>query len=237
MPPLRHAYSKEECDKIEKDMKEWIIDKFPKVGSKSIENQLLTSSVALYEVKGICYAKDKMGEPFEHMAIQVGTEHYYHLVFEFDAEHRYPIGVKFKRDLVENITREIIDTSLGETSYTSDEIMTIGRYLVSKFGSYSSVFWNCQHFAKLLASIITGKDINDVFFNTIDNYIAGFLFRVPMGGIASHNTILSITKTKSLKMLKDIPDEYKEILNFEITRCQPRQEKACTEQKSRCRVM
>jgi len=209
---IRHSYTNDEVNLIEQDMEEWIANKIK--NKKISESRIL--EVKMETVIGLSYSKDKEGIPFEHMALQIGGDFYYHLVFEFDEDGKDPIGVRFQRDLVENIRRKCQQALIGETRYTSDDIMKIGKYLITKFGTYYKIFWNCQHFARILATVLTNGTINTDFFLTTDRFIAGFLFRLPITGSLTATSILKPSEKKLDKLLKKVSDEYKEILIFEI---------------------
>jgi hypothetical protein len=197
---------------IEKDMDEWISNE---IKNKN-HNESRVLEVKMETVIGLSYSKDKEGIPFEHMALQIGGDFYYHLVFEFEEGINDPIGVRFQRDLVENIRRKCQQALIGETRYTTDDIMKIGRYLITKFGTYYKIFWNCQHFARILATVLTNGTLNTDFFLTTDRFIAGFLFRLPITGSITATSILKPSEKKLEKLLKKISKEYKDILIFEI---------------------
>jgi hypothetical protein len=210
---LHHVYSPIEVVEIEKDMKQWIEDqrqrKLLEVDKKPIE-------ITMETVYGLSYAKGKEGVPFEHMAIQVGDDYYYHLVFQYDENYNEPVGVKFQRDLIENIHRKCETSVIGKTIYTSNEIMKIGKYLITIFGAYYKVFWNCQHFARILTSVLTDGEYDSSFFETTDKFIAGFLFRLPFTGSLTALSILKPSKKRKNHMMNKVSHEYKDILTFEL---------------------
>jgi hypothetical protein len=208
---ISHSYSTEEVKSIEEDMKNWIIQQKLQI----IENSSMLE-VRMETVIGLSYAKDKEGIPFEHMAIQVGNDFYYHLVFDFDEEHNEPVGVRFQRDLIENIRRNVGQSVIGKTKYKSDDIMKIGKYLITIFGEYYKIFWNCQHFAKILANVLTEGTYDSSFFVTTDKFIAGFLFRIPFTGSLTAISVLKPSKKKAKKMLDKVSENYREILKFEL---------------------
>lgn len=198
---LNHVYTDAEVVVIEDDMKKWLEEQIQKnkIELKSNEKPI---PIKMETVYGLSYATGKEGIPFEHMAIQVGNDYYYHLVFRYDEDHHEPIGVKFQRDLIENINRRFETAIIGETRYSTEEIMKIGKYLITKFGPYYKIFWNCQHFARILASVLTHGTYDDSFFLTTDTFIAGFLFRLPFTGSLSAISLLKPSKKEVKKCLK-----------------------------------
>jgi hypothetical protein len=210
---LHHVYTPTEVVIIEKEMNDWIEYQRHK---RLLEVDERPISITMETVYGLSYAKGKEGVPFEHMAIQVGGDYYYHLVFQYDEDYNEPNGVKFQRDLIENINRKCETSIIGKTIYSSNEIMKIGRYLITIFGEYYKVFWNCQHFARILTSVLTDGLYDSSFFETTDKFIAGFLFRLPFTGSLTAMSILKPSKKRKSKMMKKLSDEYKEILVFEL---------------------
>ena len=47
---------------------------------------------------------------------------------------------------------------VGETRFTIQQLLRIGKDMIRAFGNYHVVFWNCQMFAKCYLHVITGSD-------------------------------------------------------------------------------
>jgi hypothetical protein len=88
----------------------------------------------------------------------------------------------------------------GTTRFSHVERMNIGRAMINAFGTYHRVFWNCQHFARLYLSVITGgAGAFDEWTagRTSNLFLCAFLITTPLAttnkNVESHkaNTILS----------------------------------------------
>lgn len=86
--------------------------------------------------------------------------HGYHLTFEEEAAAQLTPPPNTSRRVV--FSSMLLDKppigakQVGTTYFSHPERMKIGRTMIEAFGSYHRVFWNCQHFARLYLSVITG---------------------------------------------------------------------------------
>jgi hypothetical protein len=99
------------------------------------------------------------------------------------------------------------------THFTQDEIIMIGDYLITKFGTYYQTFWNCQHFARLLVLLLTGKRLPWV---TSTDFVAGCLFRVPFTGSILGALTKGLTLEAENKILQELDPEYGEIVKYAL---------------------
>ena len=83
----------------------------------------------------------------------------YHLTFEDPSAARTSPDDDISRAVVftGTVMKRMPDDAkeVGSTRFNHTERMRIGDAMITAFGSYHRVFWNCQHFARLYLDVIT----------------------------------------------------------------------------------
>jgi len=211
---LLHNYSDSDVAKIKQEAEAF---------ARTIKPSSVEVPVILQQVQGMSYGDRKEGETFSHWAVIVGPHFYYHLVFDFfkNGEKQVnPQGVIFQKDLLSNLKKKIPDPKtviVGSTRFSpaledaDDEILIIGKYLITKFGKYHRIFWNCQHFAKILCLVLTGTV--PAMISTTD-FVAGYLFRFHFTNSLGFSMKLFVNSLEG-KVLNNIEPEFKEIIEYE----------------------
>ena len=98
-----------------------------------------------------------------HWGIVVGDSQQWlmHLVFLHDAESEQGTSVIDASLIDFNVMklRKPLEGAkyVGETPYNVEELRTLGEEMITAFGDYHRVFWNCQMFAKCYLRVITRK--------------------------------------------------------------------------------
>jgi len=199
-------YNDEKVEEIERSVREWVDQQF----------QSESKQTTAYFVNGISFSATKEGIPSSHWAVGVG-KYIYHLVFEFKGlngvRQLSPQGVKFKRDLIENVDEQHQKIPVGPTHFKPDQILAIGEYLITKFGRYHQVFWNCQNFARILCRVLTGKEPPDDLKVAVQK-MEGFLFRIPLSGQASIQTLRALIHGNEESVRKSMDKEFVEIIEY-----------------------
>jgi hypothetical protein len=104
-----------------------------------------------------------------HWGIVVGSpgarQFLYHFIFTEAAESNAPSSTVANDKIrfnTHHVTKPLSNTKLvGTTSYSMDELMTVGENMIKAFGNYHRVFWNCQTFAKCYLRVVTVDQLAD----------------------------------------------------------------------------
>lgn len=87
----------------------------------------------------------------------------YHLVFVVDA-NRKRTGIRFAvhaiDEIIPNDENGQEGVSIGVTPFSENTILMIGRALITQFGDYHRLFWNCQDFMMMFAKLICPDVVN-----------------------------------------------------------------------------
>jgi isoleucyl-tRNA synthetase len=127
-----------------------------------------------------------------------------------------PVGVKFNRNLVENIGSEIVRNQVGSTHLESEEIMRIGDHLITNFTPYYKLFWNCQHFTRMLMQLVVYKNNREEaskMFSS-DEHIVSTLTRVLPGGHYTAGITERVVKNKTAAVVSNLDPEFLAIIDF-----------------------
>jgi hypothetical protein len=79
---------------------------------------------------------------------------------------------------------------VGETRFSIPEIIRIGEEMISAFGNYHLVFWNCQVFAKCYLRVITSSDATFNHWTTADVtnlFLCAFVIPTPIVSSSKSN--------------------------------------------------
>lgn len=126
---------------------------------EEIKKQFVPSSssalpIIELDITGV-YIYPAVYHTFSHWALLIGNEELCHLVFVLDKQTKAPLNIRFASQMFDPSTISYKKHStLGLTKYTISQIRNIGKMLISNFGTYHHVFWNCQNFANCLLDII-----------------------------------------------------------------------------------
>ena len=79
---------------------------------------------------------------------------------------------------------------VGETRFSIPELIRIGEEMISAFGNYHLMFWNCQMFAKCYLRVITGSDATFNHWTTADVtnlFLCAFVIPTPIVSSSKSN--------------------------------------------------
>ncbi|KAI8817671.1 uncharacterized protein EV422DRAFT_211464 [Fimicolochytrium jonesii] len=115
---------------------------------------------------------------------------------------RRPIGLYFRAETAEGVEYMVSD-SVGKTQYNVQDLKDIGQLLISYFGSYHLVFWNCQHFANAYLSIICDGQYRPVL--TTSDVLRGTMFCTMVGAplATTHKLAEDTRRTKLVGYVED----------------------------------
>ena len=132
-----------------------------------------------------------------------------HLVLEEDEEGRRSVHF-----LVNNVGLDSKSIrggevkQVGETRFDITELIRIGEEMISAFGNYHVVFWNCQMFAKCYLRVITGSDATFSHWTTADVtnlFLCAFVIPTPIASSSKskEQRRMRLLQGWELKLLKD----------------------------------
>jgi len=128
--------------------------------------------------------------------------HAYHLTFheaaaaQLSPPRNVTREIKFSAMMLDNTPEAMKE--VGITQFGHADLMRIGQAMIKAFGSYHRLFWNCQHFARLYLSIITGgqgKFDEWTLSQTSNLFLCAFVVTIPA---AATNKKIEMGKAKEM---------------------------------------
>jgi len=123
------------------------------------KGKLSEKIVTVVDVVGVLCTPSPYQQSVSHWGIIV-DDTLYHLVFVVDKK-KQPQSVHFT--FQKTVGMKIVNQRLlGKTKFSHDDLNAIGDLLVSNFGTYHRIFWNCQHFVNCFLDIICDGEFEPI---------------------------------------------------------------------------